>query len=225
MWIAYHDVRWNGLDQVDRDLQILSQLGILTVALGIIPDVPKDQQESYRRWIENRKAQGYELLTHGWKHECDTRIPCSMWGRFQRWITHNEAEFAGLSPVDAHQTLDNAVIAGQSLGLERLAFVPPTWHASSSLKDICLQSGFTIYESRFYFHIHGKRYWNFPISIAGLPRWMPKCILWITRHMPKHFSDSVRYVLHPGELEKYPLWLDLLSTQKSYQRYSDLGHL
>lgn len=221
MWIAYHDVRWNLLDQVDRDLQMLHKAGIQTVALGIIPDVPEEHKEVFRQWLGNRKTQGYELLVHGWKHQCDWRYQCSISGRFQRWLTHDEAEFAGLNQEDSQHLLFNAVRASQSLGIDRFAFIPPTWHATRSLKGICLQAGFSIYESRFRLFYQGKSRWNLPISIAGLPSWMPFLILWISRLLGDRFASSYRYVLHPGELEKYPMWLNLLSSHPQTFRYTD----
>lgn len=212
MLIAYHDLSiWNW-PLVECELRLLRSWGVSSCALGVIPameDFSASQQEVFRQRLQQWQADGYEMLLHGWKHRM---AEGGSWVR--RWvgrITQQEAEFAGVSTVEARELMAGAVEAWSLLGLPfPQVFIPPTWWISRKVPEVVFQQNLQMLETRYRLISHtGRSVGSVPWSRAGIPPWLQSCNT-LAFDLLRHWPGVPRLVFHPGDLSG-------ASQQQSYQ--------
>lgn len=123
--ISVHDVMPETRRQIERILQRLDAVPPHAVALLIVPGrgwTPDDLG-----WLRALDQQGYTMIGHGWRHECDA--PQTLKHRFHsRMISNRAAEHLSLSDTGINRLMSACDAWLRDAGLTPAnVYIPPAW--------------------------------------------------------------------------------------------------
>lgn len=179
--LCFHDLSvWN-YQSVLPTLRELRDFAGRPFSVLVIPSTEGANSDSISEFQESLvqlKKEGFELALHGFKHKAEFSQGRSYPGLISMALTHNEAEFSGLSEFESSRMLQQSISAWknlmtapeQSCSELPAAFVPPTWYSNKYLPRQVMATGM-IYEGRSIISTpKGTRYVSPAISFAGMPK-------------------------------------------------------
>jgi len=148
---------------------------------------------------------GYELLLHGYTHRTDFKASRSYAGYFASLLTHNEAEFAGLTEDASLEEVTRAFDAWRTLSLkDPVCFVPPTWYANKALPKQVL-ARCPMYEGRTQLQKKKNEVVTVisspALSFAGIPQWMLSVAFAYAKVSLALPAGIPRLALHPVDFD------------------------
>lgn len=160
--LSIHDVWPGNFPQVEEHWRRLQSLGMGPAALLVVPEYhgrrPIGAERDFLAWLSEKRAQGSEVLLHGFRHRaaelCGAALsrrrgPVGRW--INRSLTGGEAEFSGLARADREGLLLAGSEAFRGAGLPLHGFVAPTWHGAPPKASLAA-AGFRILETRSRLH-------------------------------------------------------------------------
>jgi len=237
--VAIHDVSPKAGDAIDRLVEIVTTLaGPGSCSMLVVPDhwrqAPIRPGSAFAHQLRRWRADGMEMMLHGWCHRDESRHPG--WGEAfrARHMTAGEGEFLGLSRAEATaRLLEGRALMEDILGEPVTRFVAPAWLYGEGAKLALIDCGFTLAED----HMH---VWN-PVSGAVLAR--GPVISWASRSKARIASSLafsrvapvllarqklVRIALHPGDMtvpalvDSITRTIDHFVQRREVMRYADL---
>jgi len=129
--VSVHDVAPPQWGQVRAMLDRLAAVGVRRRSLLVVPDfhgrAPIDEHDGFCAWLRDRRAEGDEIVLHGYAHR-EVRAPRGAVARFKnRWFTLGEGEFLSLDYEEACQRIQRGLAMLARVGLGARGFVPPAW--------------------------------------------------------------------------------------------------
>ncbi|MCF0215735.1 MAG: DUF2334 domain-containing protein [Fibrobacteraceae bacterium] len=156
--LCYHNLTVKNCKRASAQIRRLAEAVGGPISIAVVPSiggVPESEAEFFRDEVEKFIAEGYEILIHGARHRADLFVKRDPLGKIALTLSHNSAEFAGLSKKLSQALLDRSLALWNSHGLGKASgFVPPTWIANKFLKRQALEQ-FENYEDLF--NIYRKR--------------------------------------------------------------------
>lgn len=144
--VSLHDVHPSSLTTITRQRDELRALGVTRCSLLVVPHWHGGEQiefdsaflETLNRW----RAEGDEIVLHGWRHDCvdqEEKWHDLFWTRA---YTSREAEFIGVSAIEAH----DRIVAGRRIwekaGWTAEGFIAPAWLMNRVVVEVLRLSGF-----------------------------------------------------------------------------------
>lgn len=134
--IALHDVAPATWPECEQLLAMLAALGRPPITLLVVPEYHGgqriDQAPAVVDAIDAWRAQGAEVVLHGYRHLDDAprpRMPVAWLQR--RVLTAGEGEFAALPAAEAQYRIERGRALLARLGWDVCGFVPPAWLAGA----------------------------------------------------------------------------------------------
>ena len=231
--LCLHDV---GVDNFSKVAPIIESVNRITgkpFALAVVPftgNAPDSKKEAFQNQLLQWQNAGYELLLHGYTHRTDLKASRSYSGYFASLLTHNEAEFAGLTEEASLEEVTCAFEAWKLLSLpDPVCFVPPTWYANKALPQQVL-ARCPLYEGRT--QLQKKKNDAIAIirspalSFAGIPQWMLGLAFAYSKVSLALPTGIPRLALHPVDFETCEKRifeiLDFALARRSLVQYSEL---
>lgn len=136
--VSVHDVAPATMPETNWWLDRLESLGLTTsllVVAGPWRGSAAGDDPSFRRWVDEKRSSGHEIVLHGWTH---LQAHSSPWARV---MARGAAEFAGVDLAEARRKLDDGIGVMGDLGVERPGFTPPGWILPSPALDAARGAG------------------------------------------------------------------------------------
>lgn len=206
--LCFHDYSvWN-FKSVTPILHELRDLAGRPFSVLVIPSTEGADSsliEDFRTTLQQLRDEGFELALHGYKHKAEFSQGRNYKGLAAMSLTHNEAEFAGLSEFESSRLLQLGLEAWNNLlsnNTKPAAFVPPTWWSNPYL-HLQVRGAGLVYEDRFSLtNKNGKRIASPVASFAGIPDATINPMFNIGELMMKIPAGIPRIALHPVDFPK-----------------------
>lgn len=209
--LCFHDMNvWN-YKAILPLLEGLKDLAGGPFSILIIPSTEGAKEEAiagFKEAIAKLANDGYELALHGYKHKAEFSQGRSYRGLFEMNITHQEAEFAGLSQSESKRLLMQSIEAWNQLfepgcSPKPAAFIPPTWWSNPFLQMQVRKEGM-VYEDRFSMTTKkGMRYASPVTSFAGISDLATGPMFNVGELSMKVPFGVPRIAVHPGDFPKF----------------------
>lgn len=208
--LCFHDFSVRNFKYVTPILHELCDFAGRPFSVLVIPSTEGANSDSISEFQESLiqlKKEGFELALHGFKHKAEFSQGRSYRGLLSMALTHNEAEFAGLSEFESSRMLQQGLSAWNSLmftqeqaeGEPPAAFVPPTWYSNKYLPRQVNAAGM-IYEGRSRIITpKGNCYLSPAISFAGMPKFTVNPTVNLGDIFMKMPFGLPRIALHPTD--------------------------
>ncbi len=167
---------------------------------GSLLDAP-----DYADFLRARRAQGDEIMMHGWEHRAPKEGTLLRRGVAQL-VARGAAEFAALDHDAARARLRPAVDVMERMGLSTTGFTPPGWLASPAAERALCQAGFSHTTDHFGLKDlrTGRRWRGFALSQrpGGTgERAGARLMEWASQRTAAR-GGFVRIALHPDDLTR-----------------------
>ncbi len=212
----------------------LDALGPLPLTLLVVPDFHRQgslaDDPAFCELLSQRRAQGDELVLHGYYHDDPGPIPARPGEFVRRRILTHEGEFYPLTEDAARRRLASGMALFRRLGWPLDGFVPPAWLLGEGARAALAETPF--------------RYTSDPAGLIRLPGFTPvpaPTLVWSARsawrrslsrrwneHRLQRHADAglLRLGLHPVDMRhaaSREWWLSTLQRLLSRRRPTTKG--
>lgn len=153
--LCYHNFNVKNCKRASVEIRKIAEAVGSPISIAVVPSigaVPESEAEFFRESIEQFIKDGYEIVLHGARHRADLFVYRSFFGRVALWLSHNGAEFAGLSKRFSQSLLDRGLAMWNAHDLGKASgFVPPVWIDNKYLRRQALEH-FDNYEDLTYIY-------------------------------------------------------------------------
>lgn len=206
--LCYHNFNVNNCKKSAEEIRKIAAAAGSPISIAVVPSiggVPESEADIFREEIGKFVQEGYEILLHGVRHNADLFIKRNPIGKLALCISHNGAEFAGLSKKMSQKLLERSIALWGAHGFGRPAgFIAPVWLGNNHIKKQVLKQ-FNFYEDLLY--IYRKVGCSVKQSFSQILTFsiFPKQMLWLVRLYSKialmFFRGTPRLVFHAGDFQ------------------------
>lgn len=141
--LCYHNFNVKNCKRASTEIRKIAAAVGSPITIAVVPSiggVPESEAEYFCEQIEQFIQDGYEIVLHGARHRADLFVKRSFFGKVALWLSHNGAEFAGLSKRFSQALLDRGMALWNAHGLGKASgFVPPVWIDNKYLRAQALK--------------------------------------------------------------------------------------
>ena len=220
--VSLHDVSPAWADEVEELIAVAGAYGVKPTLL-VIPNFhgawPLDEHPAFASRLRGWAAAGHETYLHGFLHASSGRLrrddlmsSIRHWYS-QRWVSHHEAEFSDVDPVEAGRRLDEGEAVLARAGLRPTGFVPPAWSMSRWLLPMLAGRGcrFTEDHVRIYDPARGRSRPSLVLNFATRTRArLLSTLAYVRFAQPAAQFLPTRLALHPSDLRSGAVRLEIL---------------
>ena len=201
----------------------------LRSTLLVLPDFHRqgriDTDASFCRAMDQRRANGDELVLHGYHHQDDRPLPLRPREFIMRRLLTHEGEFYGLSTQQAQARLEAGMQIFRRLGWPLAGFVAPGWLLSEGGRQALKRNGFRYTtDHRHLCSIPDERSQPLPTLVwsARSPARRALSQRW-NRWQRSRFRDEpvLRLALHPVDLRhkiSHRFWMETICELSRHRR-------
>ncbi|PHS25822.1 MAG: DUF2334 domain-containing protein [Robiginitomaculum sp.] len=161
--LSVHDVTPRHFERVKTIHALLQGIGVENrYAMLVVPDFwqewPLAEHQEFVDWINNRAADGVEIILHGFTHLDDSTHNSFFKNWKARTLTAREGEFYGLSQKSATMRLQQgALVLRNTCGMEVQGFIAPAWLYSKGTCAALADLGFSFAEDHWHVWSPGRK--------------------------------------------------------------------
>lgn len=174
--LCYHNFNVKNCTKSAAEVRKIAAAAGSPISVAVVPSigaVPESEAELFREEIGKLMDEGYEILLHGARHRADLFVKRGPIGKLALSLSHNGAEFCGLSKKLSQSLMNRAVALWEAHGYGKPdGFVPPVWFGNPFLKDQALER-FDNYENLC--HVYkkdGRKIASQILSFSILPKFL-----------------------------------------------------
>jgi predicted deacetylase len=130
--VSVHDVAPATQPAVEKILSELCHHRVPVCSLLVVPNYHHHgssmEDRAFVRWLQDREANGHEIVIHGYFHQRPQRAGENLAEKFfTRFYTRNEGEFYDLDYDEAFRRISQARAEFVTAGLTPRGFIAPAW--------------------------------------------------------------------------------------------------
>ena len=225
--VSVHDASPANREELEEIHGLLTGLGVEGYSMLVIPDYhgehPLDRAPEFCEWLKGKREEGVEMVLHGFTHLHSGR-PSSPLDRIRSaMFTRGEGEFLELDMEAATDLLRRGrTVLQEAVGVPVDSFVAPAWLYGKGTMEALASEGFRYAENRLrqWNPLAGKTILRSPVvNFAGggafkramASAWVHTALVLMRR------AGTVRFALHPCDLERRAAVLKVLGTLLAYR--------
>jgi len=213
--VALHDVTPAHAARLARAEQLLSALGLTTVAYLYVPafhgQAPAHDDPEFSAWCRARRPYRVEWFLHGYFHEeqeSERRVRASTPAHWfaRAFLTDGEGEFLTLRGGSLQDRVQSGLLSMErAVGQSPAGFVAPAWLHNEDLIPVLQRLGMRFTESHFHvFDLQTREVVPAPVitwaSRTGLHRAGARACARVERRLWSR-KPLVRVALHPSDFD------------------------